>query len=166
MLVASYVSHDSVLVSQWMFADSVDIYRSPEIYGYNKCGPVNGIVVDGEGQPVDFASFDQTSGLLTLHPSPETTPGTYFLTVHFYMENYDFRFVDEPFVAEVVVCSTTLYSNGAFLDSRQTGWGDAYIEVDAGAALSMFTQSPDCGYPLQVVPKIDNGDGTFSDLPV
>lgn len=52
------------------------------------------------------------------------------------------------------------------MTDRQTGWGDPYITVDVASALASFEQVPNCGYTLEVTPKLLNIDGSLSDLPV
>lgn len=42
--------------------------------------------------------------MLILNPLQTTVPDTYSLVVHYYMEDYDFRWVDQPFIATVNVC--------------------------------------------------------------
>ena len=148
-----------------MFTDSIDMSRTPETYGTSKCGPVRGVVTDMNGNVVDFASFNESTGMLTLHPLQTTVPDTYQLVVHFYMQDYDFRWTNEPFIATVNVCTTTILSNGASLTDVITGWGDDFVGIDASAALSMFTMSPDCGYALEVSPKLMIG-ADLVDLPV
>ena len=58
-------------------------------------------------------------------------------------------------------------SNGAFINDRQTMWGDDSIIIDASDAIGKFTQSPDCGYPIYILPKVvqPNGDRTLLPVP-
>ena len=99
MLQASYSTPDIYDVTGWPFSDSVDLSTNPIEYGSGKCGRVLGMVIDANGNQVDFASFDNNSGKILLTPLVDTIPDTYTLYVRYYMESYPMRFTDEVFVA-------------------------------------------------------------------
>lgn len=124
------------------------------------------VVLDNNGDTVDFAYFDEVAGRIVLNPTQSTVPDTYNLVVRYYMEDYEERWVNQPFIAIVNVCQTTISSNGAGLIDRTTGWGDEFIMIETDAALSLFTMQPDCGYSLDVKPMLRNGPDSYAELPV
>jgi hypothetical protein len=165
LLSASRLSDDGDFIS-WPLEDSVD--SSTRSYGSDKCGPKAITVHDAETDlPCPFISFDPSLGAIKLEPYLDAPLGigNYYYEVT--MLDYPSQSARQSFQAEVTSCEVKEVSSGnAYINDRQTMWGDDPITVDATDAIAQFTQYPDCGYPIYVKPKVLKPSGERELLPV
>ena len=123
-------------------------------------------IIDEMGQPVDFISFDPVVGAIELHPDEFSPIGLRPYSYVVVMTGYPERFTTQPFEANVLDCAIQeIFSNGGFVESKASTWGDDAVTVLATDAINGFSQFPSCGYDLVFTPKLVNLDGSTSPLP-
>jgi len=162
LLEAPRYSSDGAFIS-WPVIDSVDF--DTKEYGVGKCGPKAVVIYDEFGNQPDYLSFNYDLGAIELHPDMNSPIGLYTYTYVVVMVDYDYRSNSQPFDAAILECVVTgISSNGAYIESLHSTWGDDAVTVFATDAINSYTMYPDCGYDLVFTPKLVNADGSFAPL--